>query len=116
MRKIIALALGLTSAGWCADLTRPLSVPATPFKQRDIQVDGMRLRYIDEGQGPVVLMIPGLTSRIEEYDDLTAALRPRFRVIIADLPGSGYSDKPDRRYSLKFEEDALLGFLDALHV
>ena len=96
--------------------TRPQRVAATPFTQRDIVVNGLRLRYIDEGSGPAVLLVPGHTSRIEEYDALTAALKPRFRVLVADLPGTGYSDKPVRPYSLTFYEDTLLGFLDELHV
>lgn len=120
MRFLGAALLALAGRGWGMPAdpgrTRPEHVAATPFVQRDVVVRGLRLRYIDEGQGPAVLLIPGHTSRIEEYDSLTAALRPRYRVLIADLPGSGYSDKPDRPYSLAFYEDTLLGFLDALNV
>lgn len=97
-------------------LRRPHAVRATPFVQKDIVIDGMRLRYIDEGTGPAVLLIPGHTSRIEECDRLAAALRPRFRVLTLDLPGTGYSDKPDRAYTLRFYEDVILAFLDALGV
>jgi pimeloyl-ACP methyl ester carboxylesterase len=61
-------------------------------------------------------LIHGHTSRIEEYDGIVPALARRRRVIVPDLPGSGYSDKPDRRYTLEFLEDALLGLLDALGV
>ena len=43
---------------------RPVAVPATPFAQKDIMVQGMRLRYIDEGHGKPVLLIHGHTSQI----------------------------------------------------
>lgn len=95
---------------------RPQNVQATPFVQKDIVVQGLRLRYIDEGRGQTVVLLPGHTSRIEEYDEITKILRQNFRVLALDFPGSGYSDKPDREYSLVFYEDILLGFLDALQV
>lgn len=98
------------------ELRRPFSAPATNFEQKDVMVDGLRLRYIDEGSGPPLVLIPGHGSRIEELDGLTAILRARFRVLVFDFPGSGYSDKPERDYGLTFYENALVGFLDALGV
>jgi pimeloyl-ACP methyl ester carboxylesterase len=100
---------------------RPLRVRATRFPQRDIEVHGLRLRYVDvsprEDAGTLpLLMVHGLSSRIEEYDAMAEALSRRHRVLVVDLPGSGYSDKPDRPYSLRFFEDTLLGFLDAVGV
>lgn len=100
--------------------TRPSRVQATRHPQRDIIARGLRLRYIDVGpteperasQLPI-LLIHGLSSRLEEYDDLVPHLARRHRVLVPDLPGSGYSDKPDRPYTLTSCEDALLGLLDA---
>jgi pimeloyl-ACP methyl ester carboxylesterase len=114
---LIALALLFRRGGRERTLpTRPASVRATRFEQRDIVVAGCRLRYVDEGAGPPLLLVTGHTSRVEEYDRLIRALRTRFRVIVADMPGTGYSDKPARRYDLAFYEDALIGLLDALGV
>ena len=102
--------------------TRPIAVPSTPFEQRDVRVGGLRLRYIDVGPTQadsipeVVVLIPGHTSRIEEYDGLVPTLSRRRRVLVLDFPGSGYSDKPEREYTLAFYEDTLMGFLDALSV
>jgi pimeloyl-ACP methyl ester carboxylesterase len=82
----------------------------------------MRLRYVDVGPTererdalPLVL-IHGHTSRIEEYDEIIPHLARTHRVLVPDLPGSGYSEKPNRPYSLELYEDAVLGFLDALGV
>jgi 2-hydroxy-6-oxonona-2,4-dienedioate hydrolase len=103
--------------------TRPVVVRATPHEQRDVSAHGVRLRYIDVGPTDAdassdrpLLLIHGLSSRLEEYDSLLPILARRKRVLVPDLPGSGYSDKPDRPYTLSFCEDALLGFLDALRV
>jgi 2-hydroxy-6-oxonona-2,4-dienedioate hydrolase len=98
---------------------RPAAVDSTPFPQNDLVVDGMRVRYIDVGGGagkPVLLLIPGLTSRVEEFDQMTGELSKSFRVVSLDMPGSGYSDKPDRPYSLAFYEDVILHFLDELGI
>ena len=109
--------------GMTFSLRRPRIVSNTPFPQRDIEVLGLRLRYIDVGptetadaESLPILLIHGHTSRIEEYDDLVPHLAKRHRVLVPDLPGSGYSDKPDAPYSLALYEDVLLAFLDALGV
>lgn len=126
MRKALLAAVLLAITGCSAppdaNLHRPKTVPATRFEQRDILVDGMRLRYIDvpalhgDRKQPPILLIHGHTSRIEEYDELAAALRDHWRVLVFDLPGSGYSDKPVRDYDLRFYEDVILAFLDRLHI
>jgi 2-hydroxy-6-oxonona-2,4-dienedioate hydrolase len=87
--------------------------------ERDVDVLGMRLRYVDVGEPsaePPLLLLHGLASRLEEYDALLPVLSRRRRVLVPDLPGNGYSDKPDRPYDMRFLEDAVLGFLDALRV
>lgn len=105
-----------------SEVVRPVTVPATPFKQADVRVLGLRLRYVDvgpnDGRGAIetVVLIPGITSRIEDYDDLVRALSARRRVLVLDLPGSGYSDKPERTYDLTFYEDTLVSFLDEMGV
>lgn len=120
----IVLACVMLGCGTPPDrgVKRPHAVRATPFDQHDIVIDGMRLRYIDVGPTKVtasdrcLLLIHGHTSRIEEYDGLMGTLAEGRRVLVVDLPGSGYSDKPVREYSLAFYEDTLLAFLDALGV
>src|SRR6266498_256373 len=101
-------------------MRRPSAVRQTTYPQHDVEVmGGMRLRYVDagkdQGQPPLVL-IHGLASRIEEYDDIIPALAKDRRVLVLDLPGNGYSDHPDRPYTLEFLEDSVLAFLDALNV
>jgi pimeloyl-ACP methyl ester carboxylesterase len=100
---------------------RPRRVPATKHDQRDATVLGdVRLRYVDvpahEPEAPPLVLLHGLASRIEEYESLIDPLRERRRVIVMDLPGNGYSDKPARSYTLTFLEDAVLGLLDHLGV
>jgi 2-hydroxy-6-oxonona-2,4-dienedioate hydrolase len=102
-------------------MPRPVRVRATKYEQLDAVVLGdLRLRYIDvrpsRQSGPPVVLLHGIASRIEEYEDLVDHLRARKRIIVMDLPGNGYSDKPERPYTLSFLEDAVLALLDQLAV
>lgn len=102
-------------------IRRPLRVRATKHAQHDLTVlGGVRLRYVDvrppQEQGPPLVMLHGMASRIEEYEEIIDRLRAGRRVIVMDLPGNGYSDKPQRPYTLEFLEDAVLALLDALFV
>lgn len=87
-----------------------------------IEVDGVGLRVLDTGTptngdgGPPLLIIPGHTARIEGFAGVVPVLAERRRVVVVDLPGSGESDKPVRRYDLRCYEDALIGVLDHLGI
>lgn len=53
---------------------------------------GVRLRYRDEGRGPVVLFIHGWTLDLDMWDPQIIALGDRFRCIRFDRRGFGLSD------------------------
>ncbi len=66
-----------------------------PPRGRFIDVDGARIHYIDEGTGPVLLLVHGLSGQMHNFThSLSDRLRRDFRVIILDRPGSGYSTRP----------------------
>ena len=81
--------------------------------------DGVPLFYGLAGQGrpglPLVLN-DGIGCDGFAWRYLMPHLARRRRVLVPDLPGSGYSDKPDRDYDLTLFEDSLLGFLDAMGI
>jgi len=93
----------------------------TQLGERAIDINGLRSRYIDvrpehETALPL-LLIHGHASRIEEYETLVPHLSNGRRVIVADLPGCGFADKPtDEPYTLQRYEDFLLGLLDQLKI
>src|SRR5690348_6332861 len=68
-----------------------------------------RIYYEETGSGnETALLLPGLTDRIEAHIGLRHSLvEAGFRVIAADLPGSGRSQPQPRVYSATyFQEDA----------
>jgi olefin beta-lactone synthetase len=66
-----------------------------PFKSHYFNINGLRVHYLDEGEGETVLMLPGNPTWSFYYRDLIKALRPHYRVIVPDYIGMGLSDKPD---------------------
>lgn len=83
--------------------------------------EGLRLHYLDEGQGPVVLWLHGSGPGASGYSNfkgnypLFAAAG--YRNIVLDLPGFGRSDKPeDTEYCLEFFVAALNAFLSTVGI
>ena len=61
---------------------------------RDVAARGARIRFVEIGEGPpLVLVHDYLASRVA-WDDVLPALSARFRVIAPDLPGFGNSTMP----------------------
>ncbi|MDD5760207.1 MAG: alpha/beta fold hydrolase [Desulfobulbaceae bacterium] len=72
-----------------------------PFTPKIFPVDGHRLSYLDEGKGPVIVMLHGNPTWSFYYRNMVLALRSEFRVIVPDHIGCGLSDKPlDYPYTL----------------
>lgn len=65
-----------------------------PFTSHYLDLDGVRYHYLDEGHGPVVVMLHGNPTWSFYYRRLILALRDSFRVIVPDHIGCGLSDKP----------------------
>jgi valacyclovir hydrolase len=66
-----------------------------------------RIYYEEGGSGDALLFLPGFTDSIQHYGPLREALAAKYRVIAADLPGSGNSGPQPRHYTpTYYEEDA----------
>src|SRR5215212_2639091 len=78
---------------------------------RFITVDGVRLHYIERGQGEPLLLLHGNGTMIQDFTSsgLVERLADRYRVIVVDRPGYGYSSRPrglwtPRAYATLFEK------------
>ena len=64
-----------------------------------------RIYYEEQGTGDPVLILPGFAGSIEEFAALRNALvTAGYRVIAADLPGSGRSEPQPRTYTATYYE------------
>ncbi len=62
-----------------------------PFKSCWVEVQGAKLHYVDEGQGPVLLMLHGNGSWSFGYRRIIPILARHFRCIAVDYAGFGLS-------------------------
>jgi len=90
-----------------------------PFTGHRLDLDGLSYHYLDEGAGEAVIMVHGNPSWSFYYRNLVLALRDRFRCIVPDHIGCGFSDKPgDERYdyTLARRVDDLERLIDHLNL
>ncbi len=78
------------SVGPTADRWRRLY----PFESRELMIGGHRCHYVDEGAGPVLLMVHGNPTWSFYWRELIRAFRGHCRVVAVDHVGCGLSDKP----------------------
>ena len=66
---------------------------------RFIEVDGVRLHYVERGEGPPVVLLHGNGTMIQDFElsGLVGIAAERHRVIVFDRPGYGYSERPRGR-------------------
>ena len=65
-----------------------------PFESHWLEIDGLRLHYLDEGEGEPVVAVHGNPTWSFYYRELVRELRSEFRVVVPDHIGCGLSDKP----------------------
>ncbi|HLK99220.1 MAG TPA: alpha/beta hydrolase [Myxococcaceae bacterium] len=66
---------------------------------RFLEVDGLRVHYRDEGQGPVLLLLHGSNACLFSWEGWARELAGHYRVISLDLPGHGLTGPhPQARY------------------
>ena len=83
------------------------SAKERPFAERKATLGGdrgLRLHYIDEGEGEPVVMLHGNPSWSFLYRNLIDSLHGSHRVVVPDHIGCGLSDKPgDSQYAYTLE-------------
>lgn len=67
--------------------------PVFDTQAQFIKVNGLRLRYLDQGEGPTILLLHGFPDDLTVWDKLTPfLLRAGYRVLAFDQRGFGESE------------------------
>lgn len=80
------------------------------------QVGDIKLFYEMHGEGPPVVLIPGLGADTRLFFNVVPLLAVRHKVIVLDPRGGGQSDKPTGDYSIKQMADDVAGLFGALEL
>ena len=88
------------------------AMPGEPKAATFANVAGARVRYLDVGEGPPVVLVHGFASSLETWGAVVPALRKHHRVIALDLKGFGWTDRPEGDYSPPAQARLILDLLD----
>ena len=113
-RAVCTLALAV-ALGACSTFHRG-PMPGEPRTATYAQIQDTRVRYVDVGKGPAVVLVHGFASALDTWNLLIPTLAARHRVIALDLKGFGWTDRPEGDYSPHAQARLVLGLLDKLGV
>ncbi len=82
-----------------------------------VLANGIKIHYLQVGEGPDVVMLHGLTGNLAVWHfSAIPALRDDYRITSYDLRGHGRSDMPSSGYTTLDMAEDLRGLLDALGI
>ena len=87
------------------------------FNHRFAEVNGIRMHYVDEGQGPLVMLLHGFPYLWYAWRrQIVALTQAGFRVVVPDQRGFGQTDRPDSidAYDISQSVGDMVGLLAAL--
>ena len=93
-------------------------LPDFPFAPHYIEVNGLRIHYVDEGKGETILCLHGEPSWSFLYRKMIASMSKQHRVMAMDFIGFGRSDKFTEReaYTFQMHLDMLMGVIKAMNL
>jgi pimeloyl-ACP methyl ester carboxylesterase len=83
---------------------------------RNAELGECRIAVREFGSGPPLVLVHGLMTAGYSFRYLLELLGSRYRLVIPDLPGAGYSDHPDVFLGPDVLARSLLGVVDALGI
>lgn len=86
------------------------------YEPRYVDLNGLRIHYVEEGNGEVILCLHGEPTWSYLYRKMIPGLSAHYRVIAMDFVGFGRSDKLTEisEYSFKMHHDTLVSFIQEL--
>ena len=91
--------------------------PTLPkWAEQFVDVNGMRTRFFQAGQGPPLLLIPSAFLRAPSYRTTIEGLAAHFQVTAAEMPGSGLSQRVTQPWGFAAGADWAAALLDALNL
>src|SRR4030042_1116282 len=92
------------------------NLPEFPYPPHYREIEGVRIHYLDQGQGEVVLCLHGEPSWSFLYRKMIPILTPQHRVVAPDFIGFGRSDKYTeiKEYRFATHRDMLIQLIRAL--
>jgi pimeloyl-ACP methyl ester carboxylesterase len=111
VKRLALLASALFFTG-CAPEFYEGPLPGAPNDATYAKVDGVRVRYVEQGEGPAVVLVHGFASSLETWAAVIPALAKNHHVLALDLKGFGWTSRPDGDYSPAAQAKIVAGLMD----
>jgi len=98
-----------------SDITSPWTAEMVG-RGHETEVLGTRITWGEMGAGEPLVLIHGIQDSHRTWRRVAPLLARRFRVLMPDLPGHGYSGRPDAPYTLGWFSDVLAEWLQKIGV
>jgi pimeloyl-ACP methyl ester carboxylesterase len=82
------------------DALETLALTSDPSELHEVRIHGHSVCFRLAGQGPLIVLVHGITGNSDQWEPVMHALRDRYTVFAPDLLGHGESAKPRGDYSL----------------
>lgn len=82
----------------------------------NINIDGLNIKYTDEGSGQPILLLHGWNSSYTVYNGIINLLKSRYRVVALNFPGCDGSDTMESPWTLEDYCAFVLKFMAALDI
>ncbi|MFQ5917038.1 MAG: alpha/beta fold hydrolase [Candidatus Binatia bacterium] len=77
--------------------------------------DGVSIHYKDMGAGRPIVFLHGYAASLDTWRLMEDALRTKYRLVLVDLKGHGYSARPhDSKYSIEDHAEIVIGLINHL--
>lgn len=82
----------------------------------NINIDGLNIKYTDEGNGQPVLLLHGWNSSYTVYNGIINLLKSRYRMVALNFPGCDGSDTMENPWTLDDYCNFVLKFMKVLNI
>jgi pimeloyl-ACP methyl ester carboxylesterase len=113
----IALAVAASQLTYGQSKDQPIPIPEGSWKSAFAEVNGLRMHYVEQGSGPLVLLLHGFPELWYSWrHQMPALAQAGYRAVAPDLRGYGLTGGPKSasEYSIKTLVDDVAGLMDAL--
>ena len=80
----------------------------------NIDIDGLKINYRDEGEGPLLILLHGWGSNVDLFDGIFRFASKKYHVVGMDMPGFGKSDEPAEPWEVSDFVDFVIHFVKKL--
>ena len=94
-----------------------MSIDARMVEEKFLQIDDSKIRYLTTGNSKnSLVLVHGLGASAERWSEVIPIFAEKYNVVVPDLIGFGYSDKPLVDYTPEFFTEFLEKFFKSLGI